>query len=290
MNAPQSPDETSLLPNVDALLGRVVPRLKHLRDPEQRGDRTDAAASEALTLASMLFNALAGWARDHVIGRTIEGIPRVPYAPGIKREQELGEERPWDDLRLQDLGAKYEFDKPTINKKIVVELTSDAWRVLGRQLSFELSEAFEGLLFGQQYELVQPRKSGLKGPAHELWYLRLKAYQYVEFLRGTGCKKEKALEIVCDAYGLNESERCGGRGRLLKWGPRLKRHFDEYLLSDALDSACKRGRSYRHLKDKADLDPFEREELQSLKERFGTDALTRDGRKFFENSPLEYHD
>ncbi len=286
MTTSQSPDEKAPLPNIVGLLNQVIPRLKRLRDPEQRGDRTDAAASEALTLASMLFNALAGWARDHVIGRSIEGIPRVPYAPGTKRERELGEERPWDDLGLQRLGSEYEFDDPTINKKVVVELTRGAWRVLGRQLSFQLSEAFEGLLFGQQYELVRPCKSGLKGPAHELWHLRFKACQQVAFLRGSGCDKEKALERVSDAYGFNRSERYAGLERLIKWEQRLEEHFDKFLVSDALESAYNQGGWYRHLKNKADLDPFEQQTLKSHEERYGKAALKRDGRKFRKNSPV----
>ncbi len=287
MTTSQSPDEKAPLPNVDGLLNQVIPRLKHLRDPEQRGDHTDAAASEALTLASMLFDALAGWARDHVIGRSIEGIPRVSYAPGTKRERELGEERPWDDLGLQRLGSKYEFDDPTINKQVVVELTSGAWRVLGRQLSFQLSEAFEGLLFGQQYELVRPCKSSLKGPAHELWHLRFKACQQVEFLLGGGCDKDKALERVSDAYGLNRSKRVAGAERLIKWKQRLEKHFDELLVSDALESASNLGGRYSHLQNKADLDLFEQEELEYLTDWYGEAALTRDGRKFMENSPVE---
>ena len=290
MNTPQSPDDTSPLPSVDAFVGQVVLRLKHLRDPEQRGDRTDAAASEALTLASMLFNALAGWARDHVIGRTIKGIPRVAYAPGTKRERELGEERPWDDLGLQALGSKYNFDDRTINKKIVVELISGASRVLGHQLSSQLSEAFEGMLFGQQYELVHPCKPRLKGPAHELWHLRFKACRYVAFLRGMGCSKENALEQVSEAFGLNESERSAGPERLLKWEQRLRKHFDEFLLSDAVESAFNLGGWYRHLKNRTDLDPFEKDELKSLKNRYGKSAMKSAGREFRKKSPVERHD
>ena len=291
MNTPQLPDETSPLPNVDAFVGRLILQLKHLRDPEQRGDRTDAAAAKSLTLASMLFNALAGWARDHAIGRTVAGIPGVPYAAGMKREKELGDDRPWDDVGLQELGVKYEFDDPTINKKILVELISGASGVLGHQLSSKLSEAFEGLLFGQQFELVQPRKSGLKGPAHELWYLRLKACQYVAFLRGTGCTKEEALEQVSDEYGLNESARSAGPERILQWRQRLKKHFDEILVTDALESAYNRGTWYRHFKkNRAHLDPFEKEELKSLKSQYGKSAMKRAGRIFRKKSPVERQD
>ena len=144
MNTPRSPDEETPLPNVDALLGRVVPRLKHLRDPEQRGDLTDAAASEALTLASMLFNALAGWARDHVIGRAINGISAAPYQSGTVRERNLGDDRPWDNPNLEQVGASYEFNDSRANKKLIIELLDPMDRALGTRLSSELIQAFEG--------------------------------------------------------------------------------------------------------------------------------------------------
>ena len=211
----------------------IISRLNSLKDPEQRGVHTDAAAHEALTLASMLIDALAGWARDHVIGRTVRGIQSAPYAPGTKRERELGDDRPWDDRDLQRLGSEYEFDNPTINKKIIVELNVLTSRVLGRRLSFQLSEAFEGLLFGQQYELVRPCKSGLKGPAHELWNLRLKACQQVAFFRGAGSSKEEALELVANAYGLNPLDQNAGQERLIKWEQRLEEYFDSFLVTAA---------------------------------------------------------
>ena len=130
----------------------------------------------------------------------------------------------------------------------------------------------------------------MKGPAHELWHLRLKACQYVAFLRGTGCKKEPAREQVSDAFGFNESERSAGPERLRTWGRRLEDHFDPFLVTDALETAKNLGSWYRHFKDKTDLDPYEREELESLEKRYGPAALTRDGRRFFDISPLENHD
>lgn len=286
MTTPQPPDVNAPQPKGDALLNRVIPRLKRLRDPEQRGAHIDAAAHEALTLASMLFDALAGWARDHVIGRTVQGIQSAPYAPGTKRERELGDDRPWDDRDLQRLGSEYEFDDPIINKKIIVELTKATSTVLGRQLSFQLSEAFEGLLFGQQYELVRPCKSGMKGPAHELWHLRLKACRQVEFFRGSGSSKEEALELVGDAYGLNQSEQNAGQERLIKWEQRLLEHFDEFLVTDALETAFNLGTWYGHYKNSSDLDEFELEHFKELKDQYGEAALARDGRKFMESSPI----
>ena len=257
MKTPQSLDKKPPLPNVDALLDRVIPRLKRLRDPERRGDRTDAAASEALTLASMLFNALAGWARDHIIGRSIEGIPRVPYAPGTRRERELGEERPWDDLGLQRLGSEYEFDDPTINKKIIIELTRGASGVFGRQLSFQLLEAIEGLLFGQTYGLVKREPVRLKGAGHKRWHLRFKAVCYVHFLVGTRLKKRDAQDTVADAYGENISPTASGRDTLIQWERRLAKHFDRFLVTDALEAAFNQGTWYHHYKITADLDSFE---------------------------------
>ena len=286
MTSSRSPDETEPLPNIDALVDQRVLLLKHLRDPKQRGDLTDAAAGEALAHASVLFDALVGWARDHVIGRTVQGIQSAPYAPGTKRERELGEERPWDDRDLQRAGSEYEFDDPTINKKIIVELTRGASSMLGEQLSSQLSDAFDGLLFGQQYELVRPRKSGLMGPARELWHLRLKACQQVEFLRGTGCSKETALERVSDAYGLNLSEKYAGRERLIKWEQRLTKHFDDFLVTDALETAFNQGTWYNHYISTTDLDEFKQDHLETIENWYGAIAIARDGRRYMAASPI----
>ena len=146
------------------------------------------------------------------------------------------------------------------------------------------------MLFGQQYELVQPCKTGLKGPARELWYLRLKACQYVAFLRGTGCTKEEALAKASKVLGLNASERSAGPERLLQWKQRLKLHFDKFLITDALESAFNLGSWYRHLKNRSDLDPFDKEELKSLKGRYGKSTMRRAGRKFRKKSPVERND
>ena len=240
MTSSRSPDETEPLPNIDALVDQRVLLLKHLRDPKQRGDLTDAAAGEALAHASVLFDALVGWARDHVIGRTVQGIQSAPYAPGTKRERELGEERPWDDRDLQRAGSEYEFDDPTINKKIIVELTRGASSMLGEQLSSQLSDAFDGLLFGQQYELVRPRKSGLMGPARELWHLRLKACQQVEFYAAPVA----ARKLLLNAFPTHMGSICRKirrRERLIKWEQRLTKHFDDFLVTDALETAFTRG-------------------------------------------------
>ena len=78
----------------------------------------DADAHEALKLGSRLFNFLAGWARDHLVGRTISGIPSAPSALGTSRERALGHERPWDDPDLEAQGAAYDFGNPELNHGI----------------------------------------------------------------------------------------------------------------------------------------------------------------------------
>ena len=285
MTASRSPDEKTPLPKGDALLNLVVPRLKRLRDPELRGAHIDAAAHEALTLASMLFDALAGWARDHVIGRTVQGIQSAPYAPGTMRELKLGDDRPWDNPELQNIGSDYEFDDHLINKKLIIELLNQGDSVLGHKLTNEVAHAFDGLLFGQQYELVKPELVRFKGAAHELWYLRFAAVRHVHYLMGTGLKKGKAQGKVADAYGLNDTPTVSGRETLVKWERRLASLFDAHVIKDSLEGAFNNGGWHKAWSERSELDEYERQEFAELSRQHGPEALAWDGQRFASLSP-----
>ena len=271
--------------NIDPVVGRFLSELKRLRNAEERGSNVDAAAHKALVLASMLFNVLAGWARDHVIGRTVQGIQSAPYAPGTRRERELGDDRPWDDPGLQNIGSDYEFDDPLINKRLIIELLHPTARILGNKLSYELSQAFEGLLFGQQYELVKPEPVRFKGPAHELWHLRFKAVCHVHFLVGTGHKKGEAQGKVADAYRLNDSPAVSGRETLTKWERRLTDLFDTFLVKDTLEGAFNHGTWFKALSEQSKLDNAELDYFADLSGLRGPEALARDGQHFASLSP-----
>jgi len=121
----------------------------------------DASAVQALKLASTLFDFLAGWARDHVIGRELRGIPSAPYARGTERERSLGSERPWDDPELEHLGSHYDFADDHANQRILIELVHRCAPVLGG-LSRQLMDAFAELQSGGNHGLVSPiaRQSG----------------------------------------------------------------------------------------------------------------------------------
>lgn len=77
------------------------------------GELRDAKAHESLIVASMLFGQLAGWARDHVVGRVLAGISAAAYAKGTTVEMTLGRDRPWDDPKLEKSGAAYDFSAGT---------------------------------------------------------------------------------------------------------------------------------------------------------------------------------
>ena len=272
-------------PDVSPTIGMLLSELKQLRSEEKREDNVDAAAHRALVLASMLFNIVAGWARDHVIGRTVQGIPSRPYAPSTRRKRELGDDRPWDDPGLQKIGSDYEFDDPSINKRLIIELLRPIHRVLGHKLSYELSQAFEGLLFGQQYQLVKPEPVRLTRPGHELWHLRFKAICHVHFLMGTGLKKGEAQEKVADAYRLNDSPSVSGRETLTKWEQRLTDRFDAAVIKDALEGAFNRGTWFKAWSESSTLGDFELDEFADLSRRFGPEAFSRDGESFANLSP-----
>ena len=272
-------------PDVSPTIGMLLSELKQLRSEEEREGNVDAAAHRALVLASMLFDIVAGWARDHVIGRTVQGIPSRPYTPGTRRERELGDDGPWDDPGLQKIGSDYEFDDPSINKRLIIELLRPTHRVLGHKLSYELSQAFEGLLFGQQYQLVKPEPVRLTRPGHELWHLRFKAICHVHFLIGTGFRKGKAQEKVADAYRLNDSPSVSGRETLTKWEQRLTDRFDAAVIKDALEGAFNRGTWFKAWSESSTLGDFELDEFADLSKRFGPEALSRDGESFANLSP-----
>ncbi len=272
-------------PDIDPAIGMLLSELKQLRSEEEREGNVDAAAHRALVLASMLFDIVAGWARDHVIGRTVQGIPSRPYTPGTRRERELGDDGPWDDPGLQKIGSDYEFDDPSINKRLIIELLRPTHRVLGHKLSYELSQAFEGLLFGQQYQLVKPEPVRLTRPGHELWHLRFKAICHVHFLMGTGLKKGEAQEKVADAYRLNDSPSVSGRETLTKWEQRLTDRFDAAVIKDALEGAFNRGTWFKAWSESSTLGDFELDEFADLSKRFGPEALSRDGESFANLSP-----
>ena len=285
MTTSRTPDVKAPLPKGYAVPNLIISRLNSLRDPEQRGVHTDAAAHEALTLASMLFDALAGWARDHVIGRTVRGIQSAPYAPGTKRERELGDDRPWDDPGLQNIGSDYEFDDHLINKKLIIELLHKGDSILGHKLTHEVSRAFDGLLFGQQYELVKPEPVRFKGAAHELWYLRFEAVRHVHFLMGTGLKKGQAQGKVADAYRLNDSPAVSGRETLVKWERRLASMFDTHVIKDSLEGAFNNGGWFKAWSERSELNDAEHQDFAALSRRRGPEALARDGQRFASLSP-----
>lgn len=271
--------------NIDPIVERFLSELKRLRNAEERGSNVDAAAHDTLVLASMLFDILARWARDHVIGRTVQGIQSAPYAPGTRRERELGDDRPWDDPGLQNIGSDYEFDDPLINKRLIIELLRATGEILGHKLSSELSQAFEGLLFGQQYELVKPEPVRFKGAGHELWHLRFKAVRHVHFLVGTGLKKGVAQGKVADAYRLNDSPAVSGRETLTKWERRLTNLFDTFLVKDTLEGAFNNGTWFKAWSERSELDDVELDKFADLSRRCGPEALARDGQHFASLSP-----
>ena len=215
-----------------------------------------------------------------MIGRTVQGIPPRVYDPGTSRERELGDDRPWDDPGLQMTGSDYEFDDPLINKKLIIELLRSMHSVLGHQLTYQLSQAFEGLLFGQQYELVKPEPVRLKGAGHELWHLRFKAIQYVHFLMGTDLKKGVSQDKVADAYGMNESPAVPGRETLTKWEQRLTDMFDDAVVKDSLEGAFNIGGWFKAWSERSDLNDVELVIFTDFSERFGPEALARDGQHF----------
>jgi len=257
-------------------------RQKVDRETTGANPNKDAYAYETLKLAAMLFDTLAGWARNHTIGRILQRLPPVRYAPGTTREKELGDARPWDDAGLEPIGESYDFSDAEANKRIVREFAETLPAVLGDGLARELYEAFDELLFGGRHDLVRPSPTSLKGDARALWDLRFRATQHVYFQIGQGITKGEAQDRVATAYGFDENPNAPGRGTLTKWEQRLGKHFEEFMIEDTLALAQSDGAWYSANSTKDDLDRVARNHLKLVDRRFGAVALEIDGRRYQE--------
>lgn len=245
----------------------------------------DADAHEALKLGSRLFNFLAGWARDHLVGRTINEIPSAPSALGTSREQALRHERPWDDPDLEAQGAAYDFGNPELNQRIMAEFAHETSRLFGARLGWDLSEAFRALSFGEVADLVRPVKSRLKGRAYRLWLLRLNAVQLAAFRHGTGRTKQQAQIEVAAAYHLGNPPDVDGWKTVEKWQSEVPKRLDPHMFLDAIQAAYVHGQWRAELSRRSSLDDGDQEFLQSLNERYGDDALQSAGSQFRQLQP-----
>lgn len=249
-----------------------------------RSKQRDHDAHQALKIADIIFDSLAGWARDHVVGRNARMLPPVRYAPGVDRERSLGEERPWDDPALERLGANYEFTDPEVFKRTLREFAEILPGVFGKNFHSATYNAFDTLLFGQESKLLLPSPRNLKGDAKALWELRLAAIQHVEFRRGCGMKKYKAQDVVADAYGINTAK-AAGIANLEGWEDRLPRYFDKHMVEDSIESARNVGTWYRKYKEDGPSDAIEQDHLDELERWFGEERLRKDGARFKQLNP-----
>ncbi len=258
----------------------LLRRLEHLKAAAEPAAvaHKDALAHEALETAARLFDSHAGWARDHLVGRLMAGIPSAPYLPGTEREQALGPNRPWDDPTLERKGAAYEFTDRRINQRIGAELAQVCADIFRPRFGYMLSEAFSALLLGEPHELFRPERRRLGSTAARAWRLRLRALQHAEFLHGKeGAPKQTAQMRVANAYGLGEPPNVEGWKTIEKWQSRLPEKLDKFRVHDSLERALRDGQRYRSLSGKSALDEFDRESLRDLTERYGPDRLKEDG-------------
>ena len=240
----------------------------------------DAHAHEALRLASSLFDFLAGWARDHLVGRAINGIPSAPYAPGTPRERDLGHERPWDDTDLEAQGAAYDYVNPEFNQRIIAEFTKVASTLFDWRLGSELSEAFRALSFGEVTELVRPRKSRLKGRAYRLWLLRLEAVQLAAFRDGSGMTKQEAQTVVAAGFSLGRPPEVDGWKTVEKWQSELPKRLNPHMVQDAIRTSKVGGQWHAELSGRSSLEERDQDFLRDLDRDYGEGALQEAGRQF----------
>jgi hypothetical protein len=205
----------------------------------------DASAVQALKLASTLFDFLAGWARDHVIGRELRGIPSAPYARGTERERSLGSERPWDDPELEHLGSHYDFADDHANQRILIELVHRCAPVLGG-LSRQLMDAFAELQSGGNHGLVSPTQTRGKN-LRELARLRIRALEHSEFRRGLGRSKQEALTEVIAVYGVGNPPDTDAWKVGEQWQQRMRRQLGKFRAQDTLTRAFRHGEWFKHL-------------------------------------------
>lgn len=227
--------------------------LREQTDPARPNDPTkvrfreatgkDGAADCAFVTCSLLFQAVAGWAVNHLIGRALPGA--ATRAPDAHDNERAGIEeyalRAGGWSRRNDETAK--LDRATLR----AVLRSPFQPVLPSALAFVLTDGLRALDFGEVHPIVRPTNRGLHGTFPvKLAEHRLEAVEYTHFMIGEGTLRLEAEKRTAQAYGVSEST-------VKAWGVRgLLKVYSHDEINEACDCAKRAGKLAVTLRDDPD--------------------------------------
>jgi hypothetical protein len=160
----------------------------------------DMAAFEALSVAAILVNQIAGWALDHQRGLAEKGLKFVPSVPtGAKSSAAYLESKASVDTHEHErLGSQRNELSIAQQRRFVINILRAM--DLGLGLPYEFVEALEGLEFGETLPLVEPihtrKRTGLT-----TYRAKLTAIAFVEYQSKKGVKKHQSMDEVARAFG-----------------------------------------------------------------------------------------
>lgn len=185
-------------------------------------DGKDLAAFGALLEIQRFTKHVAGWAINHQVGLALEGMKFVPLQPRATKNhpQYLSQRALVDDHIHEKAGAVASFegdDDPLLARKALLNLLRANPGAIPTRFLRDLIESLEALDYGEVRPLLTPINSGRKRNLTEL-RLQLRAIGLIQFRRGMGLTKERAVDEVASAMGV-------GHETVKSWENRLKNEF-----------------------------------------------------------------
>jgi len=245
----------------------------------------DFKAYEALKIIGNLTHSLAGWAVYHQIGLANKGLDWVSRQPSGTNENEeyLKKKQVVDSHEFEAFGRTFEDygDAPSpLDNRFYRQLLRNLLYPNPLRLPNEIKRSYLDSLDASKNNeatgFLDIPKAGHQENATEAIRLRLKAMEFVYFLKASGLNMLQARNCVGEAYGV-------GAERVRKWESELNasRSLD---LERAKSFARNGWSSFAHYKkenNQEEADFFEAQyndqELARYGERF--QALKRSGKK-----------
>lgn len=228
----------------------VLQLLQELDDLERRTsplqadsqDNKDAAANEALSLASRLAAHVSGWAVRHKIGLALHGHRNIPDIIPTARTPEYNALRAeFDNHRHEAQGSS--LDAAMTDKAQRAALSNLMSCKIGgvpEMLARSISDALDALDFGNTVSLLEAEKDYRKHTLGET-KLQLFALCYVEFNHARGGRKLALLKDVANEFGVSEDTARGWERRLREW--------DTHQVTNAFSRAQHLGKMYHQTND-----------------------------------------
>jgi|GEM_PF-4051848 len=218
---------------IDDVIAELRALAREVRTTDGRRGK-DARAAQALALAGLLVDALAGWAVDHHVGLAVNRVAYEPLdlapAPGTDA----------DDDRHEEAGAAYDWSNPAINRRALANLLAANSGGFPYTLVLEAALAVEALDLDRTASIFERRKRGLDDNAATLARLRLRAIEHVIFYDGAGASRTEAEEKVAAAFDVTVEI-------LRQWALRLPYLLGRRRVRDAIGRAEHAGITARRL-------------------------------------------